>query len=137
MVRPSQERIEIAVCGAHLAGQPLNHELVERGAKLVRTARTARGYSFYVITQGAVAKPGLIFDGAGQGGIELEIWSLAPADFAAVVAEIPSPLGIGTIALADGGSVKGFLCEAYAAAGAENITSYGGWRAFRARSGAI
>jgi hypothetical protein len=127
---PMEDAIELAVCGAHLSGQPLNRELADRGARLVRTARTAPGYSFYALTQGSIAKPGLVFDGVGQGGIEVEIWSLSPSSFGTFVAAIPSPLSIGTIALEDGSLVKGFLCEAHAIVGAENITAYRGWRTF-------
>ena len=42
------------------------------------------------------------------------------------------PLAIGTVELADGTQVKGFLGEAHALADARDITSFGGWRAFRA-----
>jgi allophanate hydrolase len=128
----TEDEIELAVCGAHLSGQPLNRELIDLRARLVRRARTTRGYRFYALKQGAIPKPGLVFDGKGQGGIELEIWSLSPASFAAFVAAIPPPLAIGTIALEGGDSVKGFLCEAYAVIDAEDITAYGGWRAYRA-----
>jgi allophanate hydrolase len=127
------ETVEIAVVGAHLSGQPLNRELTERGARLARTARTARGYSLYALTNRALPVPGLVYDGRGAGGIELEIWTLPVAAFGAFVAAIRPPLGIGTIALEDRSTVKGFLCEAHAVAGAEDITSFGGWRAYRAR----
>jgi len=36
---------QLAVAGAHLTGLPLNHQLTELGAKLVRTVRTAPVYS--------------------------------------------------------------------------------------------
>ena len=36
----------------------------------------------------------------------------------------------GKVSLDDGSAVSGFLCEAHALAGAEEITSFGGWRAF-------
>jgi allophanate hydrolase len=36
---------------------------------------------------------------------------------------------------ADGEPVKGFLCEAHAVQGAEDISAWGGWRAYRARPG--
>lgn len=38
---------QLAVAGAHLTGLPLNHQLTELGAKLVRTVRTAPVYSEY------------------------------------------------------------------------------------------
>jgi allophanate hydrolase len=120
--------VTIAVVGAHLSGQPLNGQLTGRNARLLRTARTAGGYSFYALGSTVPAKPGLVYDGVGAGGIEVEIWQLDMAGFGSFVAEIPAPLGIGTVTLADGGRVKGFLCEAHAVAGAEDITRFGGWR---------
>lgn len=50
------------------------------------------------------------------------------AAFGSFVALIPAPLSIGTVSLEDGTSVKGLLCEVHAVKGAENITSFGGWR---------
>ena len=128
---PAGERVLVAVVGAHLAGQPLNPQLTRRDGRLVRTARTAAGYSLYALPGAAPRKPGLVRDG-GAGGIEVEVWSLPVAGFGAFVAEIPPPLGIGTLALADGTEVKGFVCEPHALQGAESITHHGGWRAFLA-----
>jgi allophanate hydrolase len=81
------------------------------------------------------AKPGLVFDGAGAGGIEVEVWEMDEAAFGSFVALIPPPLGIGTLTLADGSLVKGFLCEPYAVRDATDITAYGGWRAWLGRRG--
>ncbi len=127
--------IDVAVVGAHLTGQPLNGQLVERKARLKRTARTAPGYSFYALANTTPLKPGLVYDGTGAGHIEVEIWEMDEAAFGSFVALIPPPLGIGTVKLADGSAVKGFVCEAHGIAGAENITHYGGWRAWLASRG--
>jgi allophanate hydrolase len=124
-------RIAVAVVGAHLTGQPLNTQLLERNARLLRSTRTAPGYSFFALANTTPPKPGLVFDGKGAGNIEVEIWEMDEASFGSFVALIPAPLGIGTIKLADGALVKGFLCEAHAVAGALDITSFGGWRAWR------
>jgi allophanate hydrolase len=121
-------RLRLAVVGAHLTGQPLNGQLTERAARFVRATRTAPGYSLYALSGTSPAKPGLIYDGQGKGLIELEIWELDPAGFGSFVAEIPPPLGIGTVTLEDGSRVKGFLCEAHALGGARDITEFGGWR---------
>jgi allophanate hydrolase len=121
-------RVQLAVVGAHLTGQPLNWQLTDRNATFLQTARTAPGYRLYALAGTVPAKPGLIRDAGGQGLIEVEIWEMDFAGFGSFVAEIPSPLGIGTVTLEDGGTVKCFLGEAYAAAGAEEITSFGGWR---------
>jgi allophanate hydrolase len=123
----------IAVVGAHLSGQPLNSQLVERHARFVETTRTGFGYSFYALPATVPPKPGLVFDGVGRGGIEVEVWEMDAAAFGSFVGLIPAPLGIGTLTLADGSAVKGFLCEAHAVAGAEDITSFGGWRAWLGR----
>jgi allophanate hydrolase len=125
-------KIAVAVVGAHLSGQPLNSQLVERNARHLRTTRTAPGYSFYALANTTPAKPGLVYDGKGAGNIEVEIWEMNDASFGSFVALIPPPLGIGTVKLADGSLVKGFLCEAHAIDGAMDITRYGGWRAWLA-----
>lgn len=126
-------RVAVAVVGAHLSGQPLNGQLQERSARLIRTTRTGPGYRFYALAGTTPAKPGLVFDGEGAGGIEVEIWEMDDAAFGSFVALIPPPLGIGTLTLADGSGVKGFICESHAVHGATDITAYGGWRAWLAR----
>ncbi len=128
-VRAPADRIELAVVGAHLSGLPLNRELVTLGGTFVREARTTPDYSLYALPGTVPPKPGLLRTGAGA-GIAVEIWSLGPRAFGEFVSRIPSPLGIGTLALADGTSVKGFLVEAAATQTAEDITPYGGWKAY-------
>ena len=125
--------ILLAVVGAHLAGQPLNHQLTSRRARLVRSTRTARNYRLFALANTTPPKPGLVrvSDDAGE-GIEVEVWSLAPAAFGSFVAEVPAPMTIGNVQLADGSTVKSFLCEPAALEGAKEITHFGGWRAFLA-----
>jgi allophanate hydrolase len=43
---------------------------------------------------------------------------------------IPAPLGLGTATLADGQSVKCFICESYAIPSATEISHFAGWRAY-------
>ena len=130
--------LSLAVAGAHLSGEPLNHQLTSRGATLLRTCRTAPRYRLFALPGTTPPKPGLVRVPAGEarGGaaIEVEVWSLGPAELGTFVAGIPAPLGVGKIELEDGSLVTGFVCESYAVEGAEDISSYGGWRAFlRAR----
>ena len=127
------ERIEIAVLGAHLTGLPLNRELVDLGASFSREVETTPDYRLFALPGSAPAKPGLlrVADGAGS-AIKAEVWTLDRAGFGDFVARIPAPLGIGTIRLNDGGSVKGFLVEAEAVKAAEDISRFGGWRAYLA-----
>ncbi len=125
------DRLEIAVVGAHLSGLPLNGELKSLGAVFVREAETLPDYRLFALPGTVPPKPGLLRTKAGTGAsIRTEIWALAPPDFAAFVANIPSPLGIGTLAFTDGTSAKGFLVEAIATEGARDISAFGGWRAF-------
>lgn len=132
ITRTSPDTIGIAVVGAHLAGQPLNSQLRERGGKLRRATRTATGYALYALNDSVPPKPGLIRDTQARGLIEVEIWDLPPEGFGTFVNEVPAPLSIGTVKLEDGSTVKGFLCEPYAIAGTPDITNYGGWKAYRA-----
>ncbi|HLH75823.1 MAG TPA: allophanate hydrolase [Candidatus Binataceae bacterium] len=126
--------IRVGVVGAHLSGQPLNWQLTQRGARLVETTRTAAGYRLFALPT-RPSKPGLIRDRRGAGAIEMEVWELEAAPFAALVAEIPSPLTIGSVRLEDGRMVQGFLCESEGVEGAREITSFGGWRAWLAHRG--
>ena len=120
----------LAVCGAHLSGLPLNHQLTRLGARLVRSARTAPIYKLYALPGTTPPKPGLVRVGAGGGSVEVEVWELSVAALGLFVSAIPAPLGIGTLSLIDGESVQGFLCESAAVENARDITSLGGWRAF-------
>ncbi|TCU13346.1 allophanate hydrolase [Rhizobium sullae] len=125
------EGIELVVVGAHLSGMPLNSELQALGARFLKEVRTSADYELFALTGQTPAKPGLIRVEPGEGSkICVEIWNLVPAAFGAFVAQIPSPLTIGTIALEDGLAAKGFLVEPAALKGAENISNYGGWRAY-------
>lgn len=128
---PSAATLKLAVCGAHMSGLALNGELVERGARLVGSFRTAPDYRLYALPGGPPARPGLVRREPGR-PIEVEVWELPLAHFGSFVAGIPAPLGIGSLALENGEIVKGFLCEAYAVADAEDITDLGGWRRYLA-----
>ncbi len=128
------DAIELAVVGAHLSGLALNGELTSRGARFLRAAVTSPDYRLFALPGGGVRRPGLlrIADDAGA-AIETEVWALALSDFGAFVAAVPAPLTIGTVRLNDGTAPKGFLVEAEATAGAEDITADGGWRAYVSR----
>jgi allophanate hydrolase len=130
-----ERAVRIAVVGAHLTGLPLNHQLTARGAAFVERCRTAACYRLFALPNATPPKPGLARDERGR-SIEVELWDLPEAAVGSFVAEIPAPLGLGTLELADGRMVKGFICEPYALDGARDITEYGGWRAFLAASAA-
>lgn len=131
----------LAVVGAHLSGQPLNHQLTERGATLVRTTRTASCYRLFALDT-SPPKPGLVrtADAAvgdpGAGSIEVELWQLDDAGLGSFLAGVPAPLCLGTVELEDGSTAIGFLCEELATRDQPDITALGGWRA-HLRSSAI
>jgi allophanate hydrolase len=132
------DRVQVAVCGAHLSGLPLNHQLTRRGAHLVASTHSSPDYRFYALPGGPPHRPGMLRVGADEQGsaIAVEVWELPAHEFGGFVAGIPAPLGIGTLTLADGSSVLGFVCEQYATRSAEDITRHGGWRAYLAQRGA-
>jgi allophanate hydrolase len=123
----------VAVVGAHLSGMPLNHQLADRGARLLGQTRTAPHYRLYCLPDTAPPKPGLLrcADGAGH-AIEVELWRVPVDKFGSFVALIPAPLAIGTLVLEDNSRVQGFLCESHAVAHARDISAFGGWRNFSA-----
>ncbi|OAF09416.1 allophanate hydrolase [Bradyrhizobium centrolobii] len=128
----SGDEIPIAVVGAHLSGMALNGELKALNGRLIEATKTAPDYKLYAL-QTTPPKPGMLRVDAGRGaGIELEIWALSASAFGKFVNAIPAPLSIGTVRLADGRSVKGFIVEPEVLADARDITAYGGWRAYMA-----
>lgn len=129
-----QQRISVAVCGAHLEGQPLNLQLSERGGYLLQKTQSAANYKLYALAGGPPLRPGMVVAPTGEGrAIEVEVWSLPTSEFGSFVAGIPAPLGIGKVSLQDGSQVSGFICEASGLAGAEDISDLGSWRSYLAR----
>lgn len=124
------QHVEVAVCGAHLSGMPLNWQLTERGASLVKETRTSESYRFYALAGGPVKRPGLLRDENSGSSVLVEVWSMPAQEFGSFVAAIPYPLGIGKLELADGSWVSGFVCEGIGIEGAEEITALGSWREF-------
>ena len=126
--------IHIAVVGAHLNGQPLNHQLTDRAAQLLSATQTAPCYRLFALAT-EPPKPGLVrvaADDTRGAAIDLEVWEMDAAAFGDFVAQVPAPMCIGQVLLADGRDVSGFLCEPIALEGAQDITQFGGWRAYRA-----
>ena len=130
--------VALAVVGAHLMGQPLNWQLTERGARRLRSCRTAPGYRLFKLEGTAPSKPGLVREPEFLGpGIEVEVWAVPEDRFGSFVAAIPPPLGIGKATLEDGSVVSCFLCEPFAVPGSAEITRYGGWRNYIAQPASV
>jgi len=128
------QTVKLAVVGAHLKDMPLHWQLTSREAQFVGTFETAPNYRLYAMADSVPPKPALVHSGDG-GSIAVEVYEMGVAEFGSFVVEVPPPLAIGTVMLADGSSVKGFVAEPRALRGAEDITHLGGWRAYIARKG--
>ena len=128
------DQMELVVCGAHLEGLPLNHQLVDRGATLVQKTRTTPHYRMYVIDETPALRPALVrTDDEGQ-AIEVEVWRLRSSELGSFLQQIGAPLGLGKVQLDNGQQVSGFIAEPAALKGAIDITDLGGWRAYLAQS---
>ncbi|MFT3851938.1 MAG: allophanate hydrolase [Ilumatobacteraceae bacterium] len=122
----------VVVVGAHLSGLPLNGQLTALGAWLRDTTTTAPRYRLHALPGTVPPKPGLRRVTDGGAAVEVEVWSIGAGELGAFVAGVPAPLGIGSIELADGSWHHGFICEGWALDGAEDVTEFGGWRAYLA-----
>src|SRR6185437_3617168 len=135
--------VDLLVVGAHLSGQPLNHELLEAGGTLLGPAATAPAYRLYALdTQ--PPKPGLVRVGplpaapaTAGASIAGEVWRLPATGLARFMTGLAAPMAIGRVGLDDGRDVLGFLCEPVAVSGAADITRFGGWRAWTGRGAAV
>ncbi|AKR42629.1 hypothetical protein [Methylophilus sp. TWE2] len=122
--------IEVAVCGAHMQGLPLNPQLLALQATFVRATHTSADYKLYSLAGFNPPRPGLVRVNTGGSQIALEVWQLPLENYGELVASVPAPLGFGTLTLQDGQQVAVFLCEAYASETATDISSFVGWRAY-------
>ena len=134
LARAGAGEFELVAVGAHMSGMPLNRELTDLGARFLRKAGTAPDYRLFALPGGPPRRPGLLRIPKGTGhSIACEVWALPPAGFGAFVAEkVPAPLSIGTLHLADGTTPRGFLVESEAVVGAQDVSGFGGWRAYMA-----
>lgn len=140
------EKIPMAVCGAHLKGEPLHYQL--QSAEFLGAAETAPEYKMFAFKDGAIAKPAMIHAGCASescancadndcagNSFYVELYALSPEEFGKFVAAIPAPLGIGKVKLSDGRMVSGFIGDSsilkmVAAGSATDISDYGDWRKF-------
>lgn len=128
-VRPANG-LELAVFGAHLRGQPLNHQLTGLGARFLEATATSEDYRLFALAT-TPPKPGLLRVNTGGAALRCEVWSISPAGLGTFLAALPAPMSLGAVTLTDGRTVVGFGCDPAAAEGAEDITHHGGWLAYR------
>lgn len=126
------DSVKLAVCGLHMRGFELEHQLDEHHARFLCEAKTAQKYRLFRLDTVPV-KPGLVKTETGAAAIQVELWEMPLAEFGSFTASIPSPLGIGKVELQDGQEIPGFICEPYAAQVALDISNYGGWKEYNNR----
>ena len=126
----TEATLPVAVVGAHLSGMPLNGQLLERGAQLAQTTTTADHYRLFALPNTTPPKPGLKRVALGGAAIAIEVWDMPVAQLGSFLALIPAPLGLGKVELTDGSWVTGFICEGFALEAAQDVTQFGGWRAY-------
>lgn len=124
--------MDVVVCGAHMSGLALNHQLLEREGLMIAQTTSSEHYRLYALPGGPPFRPGMIRDEENGAAIDVEVWRLPQKHFGSFMLGIPQPLGIGRVELANGDWKNGFICEGYAAADAKDITSLKSWRAFMA-----
>jgi allophanate hydrolase len=64
--------------------------------------------------------------------IEVDIWQIPVSNLGKFLVQIPHPLGLGKVELADGSWVQGFICEQYIASFSEDISGCYRWENFLA-----
>ena len=133
---PAAGWVRLAVVGAHLTGMPLNFQLTGRGARFVAATNSSSAYRLHALANTSPPKPGLARVATGGTAIAMELWDMPVKRFGEFVAEIPAPLGIGSVELASGEWVKGFICEPWGIEGAKDVSQFGGWKSYLANQSA-
>ncbi|WP_028241268.1 allophanate hydrolase [Stutzerimonas azotifigens] len=129
------DRARVVVCGAHLDGLPLNWQLKQRGGRLLESTHSSPDYRLYALAGGPPLRPGMVRVIEGGTAIEVEVWDIPSSELGSFLTGIPAPLGLGKVQLADGRWETGFICEPYGLDGAQDITGFGGWKAWLAQRG--
>ncbi|WP_216895721.1 allophanate hydrolase [Nocardia alni] len=126
-VAPAQE---VIVFGAHLRGQPLEHQLTDLGARWMGPVRTAPRYRLAALDTHP-PKPAVTRRPDGEAGVAVagERWLLSPAALGRFLARLPPPMQLGAVEFADGTWHTAFGCDGAAAAAGKDISEYSSWTA--------
>lgn len=124
--------IELAVAGLHKRNQPLVFQLTDLNARYSYTTATSAEYKMYLVDPNGKKKPGLVRVEPGQTGspVEVDVWKIPVENLGKFLVQIPHPLGLGKVELANGTWIQGFICEQYIAAFSEDITHFYRWEDF-------
>lgn len=133
------EKIQIAVCGAHLKGEPLHFQL--QNAEFICATKTASEYKMFAFEDKGIKKPALIYAkslGENEKGnsFYVEIYAMTANDFSKFIQQISSPLSIGKLKLENGENILGFVGDTQILDSAQfknalDISEFGDWRKFK------
>lgn len=120
--------MELAVCGLHMRGMELEHQLLDLGGRFKACCKTGPHYRMKVVP-GKPEKPFLTYclDGSS---LEVEVWELPVENMGVFLAGVPSPLALGKVRL-ESGEVVGFVGQAGYGDDYKDISEYGGWANYR------
>lgn len=122
--------VNLAVNGTLMQGLELNGNLLAVGAIFVREAETEPTYRLWSIND---RHPAMLRVAQGGKAIALEVWRVPVAGLANILLQEPPGLCIGKVRLADGEVVLGVLGEPILCENQQEITQWGGWRAYKAK----
>ncbi len=123
----------LAVNGTLMRGLALNPNLLQVGATFVREALTAPCYRLWSIDDRYPAMlrvPAAELAQDQAASIALELWEISATGLVTVLAQEPPGLTIGRILLETGDLELGVLGEPWICGAAQEITAFGGWRAY-------
>ena len=121
------DTIKLAVNGTLMRGLVLNENLINVGATFEREAHTEAAYRLWSIDD---IYPAMIRVEQGGVAVAVEVWQVPLAGLGVILSQEPPGLAIGKVKLADGEEVLGVIGEPMTVAGKQEITAYGGWRAY-------
>jgi allophanate hydrolase len=124
--------MKVMVCGAHMQGLPLNHQMLELDAEFLEETTTSANYQLFALAGGPPYRPGLIRNSDGGQAIAVEVWQMPVANLGKFIQQIPEPLGLGSVELISGERVIGFICQPEGIKTANDISQYQGWRNYLA-----
>ncbi|MEL7143836.1 MAG: glutamyl-tRNA amidotransferase [Cyanobacteria bacterium J06643_4] len=121
--------LKLAVNGTLMQGLALCPNLLNVGATFERETRTEATYRIWTIDD---RYPAMIKVSEGGVAVAVEVWNVPLAGLGIVLSQEPPGLAIGKVRLADGEEVLGVIGEPLTVEGKQEITQYGGWRAYQA-----
>ena len=121
------ETLNLAVNGTLMRGLELNGNLLAVGARFVREAKTEPAYRLWSIDD---RHPAMVRVREGGAAIALEVWAVPAAGLGTILLQEPAGLCIGKVRLSEGEVVLGVLGEPICCENQQEITQWGGWRAY-------